>query len=346
LDSSHFPNRIDEGITMVREIACVISVAVAMFAAALPAADMRTSSPLELVQTVPLPGVRGRIDHLAVDADEGRLFVAALGNDSVEVVDLRAWARVAQITGLREPQGIGYVRNANRLVVANAGGGVDLFDASSRQRLSRIEGLDDADNVRLAPDSEEVYVGYDHALAVIDAGSGTVLDRIQLAGHPESFQLESKGARIFVNVPSATQIAVIDRSKRAVIARWNLGDKGTNLPMALDEASHRLFVATRKPAALLVFDTQTGARRADLPIGGDADDLFYDGKRKRLYVICGEGLVDVFGQTDADHYERAAEVRTVRGARTGLFVQSRDSLYVAVPAHAGGPAEIRAFNAR
>jgi DNA-binding beta-propeller fold protein YncE len=328
-----------------RSIAWLVSMGAGMFASALPATDMHVSSPLELVQTVPLPGVRGRIDHLAVDADARYLFVAALGNDSVEVVDLRTWARVAQITGLREPQGIGYVRNGHRLVVANAGGGVDLFDASSRQRLSRIEGLDDADNVRLDAAKGRVYVGYGHALAVIDAESGKLLSSIPLAGHPESFQLESSGRRLFVNVPSDAQIAVVDAARNEVVATWALGEKRANFPMALDEASHRLFVATRKPAALLVFDTQTGARRADLPIGGDADDLFYDGKRKRLYVICGEGVVDVFGQTDAGHYERAAEVRTVRGARTGLFVPSHDLLFVAVPAHAGAAAEIRVFAA-
>jgi hypothetical protein len=105
-------------------------------------------------------------------------------------------------------------------------------------------------------------------------------------------------------------------------------------------------VATRKPAALLIFDTETGMRTAELDIAGDADDLFYDAKRKRLYVIGGEGSIDIVDQKDADHYERAAQVRTVRGAHTGLFVPSRDALYVAVPAHAGGPAEIRAFTPR
>ena len=331
---------------MVRAVVWLITWGAAMFASPLPATDMQTSPPLELVQTIRLPDVRGRIDHLAVDADEGRLFVAALGNDSVEVVDLREGSRVARITGLHEPQGIGYVRSANRLLVANAGGGVDLFEASSLRRLSRIEGLDDADNVRLDPASGEVYVGYGHALAALDPGSGKLLDNIPLAGHPESFQLESTRTRVFVNVPSAGQIAVVDRSKKAVIGAWNLGAKGANFPMALDEASHRLFVATRKPAALVIFDTQSGMRKADLPIGGDADDLFYDAKRKRLYVICGEGVIDVVDQKDADHYERVAELRTVHGARTGLFVASRDTLFVAVPAHAGGPAEIRAYEAR
>ncbi|HET9748262.1 MAG TPA: hypothetical protein VFS06_03070 [Casimicrobiaceae bacterium] len=317
-----------------------------MFATAVDAADVHAPAPLELVQTIALADVRGRIDHLAIDADGARLFVAALGNDSVEVIDLGRGTRVARINGLHEPQGIGYVRSANRLFVANAGDGVDLFDASTLRRVSRIEGLDDADNVRVDAVNAKVFVGFAHALAALDPASGKLLERIALAGHPESFQLESTGSRIFVNVPSAAHIAVVDSQKKSVVGTWRIGHWQANFPMALDEAHQRLFVATRKPAALVIFDTQSGGRKADLPIGGDADDLFYDAKRKRLYVICGEGVVEVVEQKDADHYERAAEVNTVRGARTGLFVPSRDALFVAVPAHAGGSAEIRVFTPR
>ena len=331
---------------MVRAMIWLITVGAAMFATPIRHADAQTLPPLTLVQTIRLSDVRGRIDHLAVDSDGERLFVAALGNNTVEVIDLRAGTRVARITGLHEPQGIGYVQRANRLFVANAGGGVDLFEASTLRRISRIAGLDDADNVRLDAASGRVYVGYGHGLAALDAESGKLLDHVELAGHPESFQLESTGTRIFVNVPTATRIAVVDRSKHEVTNTWSIGEKQANFPMALDEASHRLFIATRRPASLLIFDTQAGMRNAELPIGGDADDLFYDAKHKRLYVLCGDGVVDVIQQKDADRYERVAEVSTVRGARTGLFVASRDALFVAVPAHAGAPAEIRVFAAR
>ena len=336
----------DKGIPTIREIACLVAMSIAMFATSPGAADMQSASALELVRTIRLPDVRGRIDHLAVDAEGGRLFVAALGNDSVEVVDLREATRVARMTGLHEPQGIAYVSSADRLFVANAGGGVDMFEASTLRRISRIQGLDDADNVRLDAARGKIYVGYGHGLAAIEAGSGKLLESISLVGHPESFQLETAGTRIFVNVPTAARIAVVDRSKRAVIGNWNIGEQRANFPMALDEADHRLFVATRKPASLLIFDTEAGVRKTNLPIGSDADDLFYDGKHKQLYVICGEGVVGVIQQKDADHYERTAEVRTVRGARTGLFVPSRDALFVAIPAHVGGSAEIRVFSPR
>jgi hypothetical protein len=331
---------------MVPGVAWLITVVAATFVTAVEAADMQTFSPLALVQTIRLPDVRGRIDPLAVDLDGARLFVAALGNNSVEVIDLRAGKRVSRISNLREPQGIGYVQSSNRLFVANAGGGLDVFEASTLRRVSRIEALADADNVRFDAANGELYVAYGHALAAIDARSGKLRESIELAGHPESFQLESAGPRIFINVPTAAQITVVDRTKRAVIDTWSLGEEKANFPMALDEADRRLFVATRKPASLLIFDTRAGARKAELPIGGDADDLFYDAMRKRIYVMCGDGVVDVVQQKDADHYERAGEVETVRGARTGLFVPSRDALYVAAPAHAGSPAEIRVYTVR
>jgi hypothetical protein len=304
----------------------------------------QTPAPLELAYTVPLPDVRGRIDHFALDKEDGRLFVAALGNGSVEVIDLRARTRSARITGLHEPQGIGYVPRSKRLFVADAGGGVDVFDGWPLQRTARIDGLDDADNVRYDASARRIYVGYGHALALVDVSTHALAGSIDLAGHPESFQLASSGSRIFVNVPTARHIAIVDRDKRTVIGQWPIDDASANFPMALDEANHRLFVATRRPALLLVYDTQRGTRVATVRIGGDADDLFFDAKRRQLYVVCGEGVVDIVQQRDADHYASAEQVPTVRGARTGWFAD--DVLYVAVPARGTSPAEIRAYAIR
>jgi chromate transporter len=298
-------------------------------------------APLELAYSIPLADVHGRIDHLAIDIEDARLFVAALGNGSVEVVDLRARARSDRITGQHEPQGIGYLPNGKRLLVANAGGGVDVFEGWPLRRVSRIDRLDDADNVRIAPTTGNVYVGFGHALAVISADGQNLLGSIDLAGHPESFQLESPGSRVFVNVPTAREIVVVDREKRAVTGKWMVADASANFPMALDQANHRLFVATRHPASLLVYDTESGTRVASLPTGGDADDLFYDAKRRQIYVVCGEGVIDVVQQRDPNRYVSASKVQTVRGARTGLFAE--DVLYVAVPVHGRSPAEIRAY---
>jgi DNA-binding beta-propeller fold protein YncE len=301
-------------------------------------------APLELVQTIPLPDVRGRIDHLDIDLDGERLFVAALGNDSVEVIDLRAGQRRARLKQVQEPQGVAYLPQSKQLLVASGRSGrVGLFDSNTWMPAGAIDGLDDADNVRYDAKRALAYVGYGSALAVIDPAHAKLVSRIPLAGHPESFQLEAAGSRIYVNVPTAGNITVVDRQNGAVLATWSLGEMHANFPMAFDETTHRLFVATRRPAALLVFDTRAGKIVTNLRIGGDVDDLFFDAGRKRIYAICGEGVVDVVRQQDADHYDTIGRVTTAKGARTGFFSAARNTLYVAVPARGSSPAEIRVY---
>lgn len=311
------------------------------------AAVSQAREPLELVQTIALPDVRGRIDHLDIDLDGERLFVAALGNDTVEVVDLRAGKRSARLERLQEPQGVAYVPEGKRLFVANGRGGrVDIFEGAQLAAAGHVDGLEDADNARYDRHSGRVYVGYGSALAAIDVATLKLAAQIKLAGHPESFQLESGGSRVFVNVPSARHIAVVDRTRQSVLATWSLGDTKANFPMALDESRRRLFVATRQPAALLVYDTETGKLVASLPIGGDADDVFFDAERKWIYVICGQGVIDVVQQRDADRYQSVAQVPSAPGARTGLFVAARKTLFVAVPARGPSLAEIRSYAVR
>lgn len=311
------------------------------------AALSQAREPLEFVQAIALPDVRGRIDHLDIDVDGARLFVAALGNDSVEVVDLRVGRHSARLEHLRAPQGVAYVPEAKRLFVTSAGSGkVDVFAGNTLSPVGHIDALEDADNIRYESASGRIYVGYGSALTALEAPTMQLMRRIKLAGHPESFQLESKGSRIFVNVPSAHQIAVVDRKQGSVVATWDMGEMGANFPMALDEAQHRLFVATRRPAALLVFDTESGKRVASVPICGDADDLFFDSERKQIYAICGEGVITVLQQQDADRYVAAGQVRTAAGARTGLFVPGQSALYVAVPVQPSAPAEIRVYTVK
>lgn len=305
------------------------------------------SPPIVLSQTIPLPGVRGRLDHLDIDSDGARLFVAALGNDSVEVIDLRTGRRSAHLEHLREPQGVAYLPDAKRLLVANGGNGrVDILSGPALTSAVHIDGLEDADNARYDLATRKAYVGYGNALAVIDPAPAKVARRIMLHGHPESFQLETTGPRIFVNVPSAAEIVVVDRNTGSVLSGWRLGQMRANYPMAFDEPEHRLFVGTRRPAALLVYDTDTGKRVARVPIGGDVDDLFFDSDRKRVYAICGEGNIDVVQQVDSDHYRRIVEVPTAPGARTGRLSAARRALYVAVPARGASVAEIRVYAVR
>jgi DNA-binding beta-propeller fold protein YncE len=302
--------------------------------------------PVKLTKTIALPGVRGRIDHLDVDLSGQRLFVAALGNNTVEVIDLAAEKVSGRLESLREPQGVSYVPKVGRLFVANGGGDVSVFSGAPLRASAKIGSLEDADNIRLDSAGGTLYVGYGSALAVIDAGNSKITGRVRLAGHPESFQLDVDDSRIFVNVPNAGHVAVVDRSKNEQITAWPLADAAANFPMALDGVHHRLFVGTRRPAKLLVYDTDSGKVAAAVPIGGDVDDLFYDSKRQRIYAICGEGVVNIVEQRDVNQYVAAGEVKTAPGARTGLFVADLGILYVAVPARGDSPAEIRAYTIR
>lgn len=300
------------------------------------------AAPLEPAGTIAMPGVKGRIDHLAVDVAGKRLFVAALGNDTVEVLDLEANKHSRSLRGFGEPQGLLYVAASRRLVVANGTADrLDILDGQLLEPLNRVEGLPDADNVRLAPDGR-VVVGYGKgALRFLDPLTGASSGEARLAGHPESFQLERDGTRAYVNVPSAGHVAVVDREKATVMARWPVTDARAHFPMALDEGSGRLFIGARSPAVMLVFDTGSGNVLARLPICGDADDLFFDAERKRVYVVCGEGKVEVFSA----RLSREATLDTARGARTGLFVPEYGRLYVAAPASGAAPARILVFAA-
>jgi DNA-binding beta-propeller fold protein YncE len=310
---------------------------------------MKTSA-LRRVQTMPLPGVQGRIDHLAVDLADGRLFVAALENGTLEVVDLKSGKRVDQVEGLQEPQGVAYIPDTHRLIVSEGGRGfADIYDARALKLVNRVELGSDPDNVRYDPATARAYVGYgggaDSALGVIDLKTDTQVADMKLSNHPESFQLEKNGERIFVNVPDSGEVAVVDRNKGSVVATWPIKAASENFPMALDEADRRLFIGTWSPPRLLVLDTKTGKTVANLGSVGDADDIFYDAKAKRIYVSGGAGAIRVFTQKDANHYEVLGEVATAEGARTSLFVPESRRLYLAVPDYGAQQAEVRIYKA-
>jgi hypothetical protein len=300
---------------------------------------------LRLVQTIPLPHVEGRIDHMAVDLHGQRLFVAALGNNTLEVLDLQAGTHLHTITGLHEPQGVVVLPESNTIVITNGHtGACDLFDGTSFQHRNTITLASDADNVRYDAATHTLYVGYGAgALGLIDATRAQRLGDIPLQGHPEAFQLEQAGSRIFVNVPSAHQVAVVDRATRAVSTTWPLQGAEANFPMALDEAQHRLFVGTRTPPLLLVLDTESGKEMARVPSVGDADDLFYDAPHRRLYIAGGAGSLSIVAQEDTDHYTPVATLPTAAGARTALWVPERGRLYLAVPHRGAQGAEIRVY---
>jgi DNA-binding beta-propeller fold protein YncE len=300
---------------------------------------------LTLKQTISLPGVEGRIDHFAFDPLGERLFVCALGNNTVEVLDLRKGERIHSITGLGAPQGIAYIPELDRLFISNDKGGVcKIYDAKSFQTIAELNFQDDADNVRYDDVSKRIYVGFGGGgIGIVSTSDSKQLGSIKLSAHPEAFELEKQGDRIFVNVPNSRHVAVIDRNKGEVIATWKTDFAFENFPMALDEANHRLFIGCRFPSKLVVLNTDSGDVVAKIGISGDPDEVFYDKKRHRIYAICGAGKIDIIEQTGVNTYKAFAKVDTADGARTGLFVPDRDILFVAVPHRGSQRAEIRAY---
>jgi hypothetical protein len=302
-----------------------------------------TVAELTLAETIPLGEVKGRLDHMAIDLRRERLFVAELANNSLAVIDLTAGKLAQWIEGLSEPQGVAYAPETDKLFIANGGSGVvQMRKGDDLTLLREITLGDDADNIRQdGPD--RIIVGYGGgALAVLDAANGDRIADIALAAHPEAFQPEPGGDRIFVNEPRALRTAVIARASGQETARWGAPGAAANFPMALDVKGRRLFVVYRMPAQIAAFDTRNGALLSQLATCRDADDVFHDAARDRVYVICGEGAVAVLDASQGGLHE-LSRLQTRLGARTGLFAPERDRLFVAVPAHAGRPAEIRAY---
>jgi DNA-binding beta-propeller fold protein YncE len=308
-----------------------------MVTGAAASAQSTNKGPLELEAKIMLGDVRGRIDHMAVDLKRQRLFIAELGNDSVGVVDLANHNLVRTITGLHEPQGVGYEPSTDTLFVANArDGSVKLFDGNAYKATGKIELGSDADNIRIDSATKRVVIGYgDGALAFLDPSTRSKVQTAPLKAHPESFQIVQD--RIFVNLPDSHAVAVVDGKTGKQVANWPMNKSG-NFAMAVDRDRKQLLVAFRSPPYLAVFAIADGKLVAATETCGDVDDLFVDTKRARVYVSCGTGFVDVF-ETNGTAYRHLARVPTSPGARTSLFVPEMDRLLVAVRAGAG-PAAI------
>jgi hypothetical protein len=314
--------------------------------------------PLKLVQTIPLAGVEGRIDHMNVDVKGKRLFMAALGNQTVEVLDLTAGKRLQSIAGLENPEGLFYVPQTNLLFVAAGAQGLNVYDGTSLKLLRSISPVEGNDNVRYDPQSAAeygaglIFVSCNIGLRAFDSRDGKPIYEVPIAtkaGRPESFQLEKLpgSRRIFVNMPQQGQIAVVDASKKgALIAKWPVEGFKQFFPMALDEADHRLFIGSRNPPALVVFDTTSGRIVTSVAGVTNTDDLFYDAARKRIYMSAAEGVVAVFEQHDPDHYQLLAKVPTVPGATTSFFAPEFSRLYVGVPPFAGQPTKVLVYEAQ
>jgi YVTN family beta-propeller protein len=302
-------------------------------------------APLKLVSSILLPDVSGRIDHLAFNSRQRIIYVAALGNNTVEVVDLKNKKVVYTIKGLHEPQGIKYIAESNSIFVANGENGeCDVFNADTYLQITSLNLNGDADNVRYDSITGNIYIGYgDGGIAIIDGKTYKQLADIKLPGHPESFQLDKESKRIFVNVPDVQMLVIIDIDKKSIAEMWKMEEATSNFPMAIDESNHRIFIGCRHPAELLVINTETGKTITSIDIDSDTDDVFYNNSSKQIYVSCGNGYVDVIKQIEPDKYEAISRIESRSGARTSLFVPELNQLIVAAPARTGNEAQLMVY---
>jgi DNA-binding beta-propeller fold protein YncE len=307
-----------------------------------PANPQTMPAPLALERTIPLAGVKGRIDHMTVDLTHQKLFVAALGNGTVEAIDLAKGEVVGHLIGLSEPQGLAYLPGRDELVVATGDGSVSFYRAADLTLVGRIKLGDDADNVRVDPANGHVLVGYGvGALAVVDPASRKVIATLPLPAHPESFRIDAQRRRVFVNLPGAGQIAIGDLATMKVTASRKAAH-AANYPMIYDPAANTVTVVYRLPSRLVTTEADTGRVIQDVAVCGDADDVFQDAKRRRLYVSCGSGELDVL-EGPAGAYRKLVSVKTRPGARTSFFAPELDRLFVAVRSDDGKDAAILVF---
>src|SRR6202047_2215768 len=311
-------------------------------------AGAESARPLILSGSVPMEGVKGRFDHFA--SGQGQVFVSALGNNTVEVISIFGGTVEHTITGIPGPQGVAFSPEASKLFAASEKGKLYIYDAAAFNLITTIDFPGGADNLRYDAATKRVYVGCGDdektgAIGVVDAMTNQRIDEYKIGGEPESFQLEKSGPNIYVNIPDLKQIAVINRTTKE-ITRWPL-TVGQNFAMALDEADHRLFVATREPATLSAFDTSTGHVVASLPSVQDSDDLYYSAEHKRIFMPGGEGFIYIFQQNDPDHYSQLPKIPPVLGGRTaGYFGRQGkgfDRFYLAIPASSSAGAEVRIY---
>ena len=304
---------------------------------------------LELLQTIPLKGKAGNLDHLALDAKRDRLFVANKANNTLDVVDLktgRLFKQVANQTGI---QGVAYAANLDRVYIGLGTNGLcNVLDGETYKAVKTIKFADDCDNVRYHEKTQMVYVAHaEKALGVISAKTNALKVDIKLPASAEGFTLEADRPRMYVATPEPCQLVVIDTAKNEVATVYPVKKASGAHPIALDEANHRIYLGCRKEPMVVVVDTETGKEVAGVAIPEEVDDLFFDAGRKRLYASCSEGFIAVLKVIDADHVELLEKIPTAKGARTCLYVPETGKLYLAVPRQEGkdGP-EIFIYQAK
>jgi DNA-binding beta-propeller fold protein YncE len=312
------------------------------------------AKPLQLLQSVPLPGFSGDFDHFAVDEKGGRLFLAGEDHKTVEVFDLKTGRRLKSIEGFGAPHSIIYLPETDRILVADGDKGtLQILRGTDYAVVEHVDGLAGADSMKLDAAAQIVYlvtggkdVPLDYSfLVAIDLKTKKKVGELRIeSNHVEAFALESSSSRLFVNITDKHEVAVVDRKAMKEIARWPIGSLADNSPMAYDEQHHRLLIVCRKPGTLLVMDSDNGKVVESLPAAERSDDIAFDAEKGRIYVPGGEGIISVFQQKTADRYELVAKVISEPGAKTCLLVPSLARYFVAVsPGETKATAKVLTF---
>lgn len=313
----------------------------------------QTAAPLKLAAKYDMPAtVKGRFDHLGIDVAGNRLFVVGEEGQQVLVFDLSSGKLIRAIK-VDHPHAVLYREDLDRIYITDEGKGVlNIYDGKTYEPLSSVALKVDADSIGYDPSTHYLYIdnGGDNAhekftmLSVVDTTAGTKLADIKVDGDTlEAMALEKSGDRLFLNNPAKNEVEVIDRKANKLVASWPVKLGKDNATMAMDELAHRLFVGCRT-GAIVVFDSQTGKELQALPVGKGVDDLMFDPAGKRIYATAGgTGAVDVYSETDPDHYQSMGHVPSGPGAKTGLFVPQLARLFVPVPPRGGMPGEVYVY---
>lgn len=344
----------------MRKVGRVAKLLVAVSMLPVVNSNATESTPLKLVDTFSLPGVKKGFDHFEVDVEGNRLFVCTEWHNAVEVYELKTTKHIHSIKGLARPHGTFYRSDLNRIYIVDGTeemGAVRIVDGTTYELLKTVPLAPDADWIRYDPVSKYLYVtqGGDvlkHSysmISVVDTTAGTKIADIKVEGDViEDIALDDDGTKMYLGNKTKNEVDVIDRKTRQVVAAWPMKLGSAVAPLALDQKHHRLFLGCRS-GQIVVFDTETGRELQALPISPGVDDLTYDPEQQRLYANCGGpkeggvGSLDIYDQVDADHYKQVAVVPTGPGARNGILVKSEGRYFVGVPQHDAADASVLVF---
>jgi DNA-binding beta-propeller fold protein YncE len=321
-------------------------------------ADIRSSEPdvsadqlARNLTTTRMVGVQNHFDHLTADLKNNRLFIVPEDHQTIEVYDLRTGKFVHSIKGIGVGHSVVYRSDINRIFVTDGSNGdLKIFNGTTYKLLKTVKLLADADATGYDPVTHNLYIadgGLDAKLnhtflEIVNTDTGEKVGQIKIdSNRLEAMFVERSGPRLFLNMTEKNSIAVIDREKQSVAAVWPLTCK-VNVAVAMDEKNHRLFVACRD-GNMNVLDSDTGKVLQSLPISTGVDDMVFDPASQRMYVAAGEGFVNVFKETDADHYQAIGKIPTGPLGKTGLLVPQLGEYFVALPPHGTTCAEVLIF---